>query len=113
MQKFLYKICSKSEWNNLKKKGKFKGTKKDILDGYIHLSKKNQVKKTLIKHFLNKNNLFLLKIEASKISNLIWEKSAEGILFPHLYSFLSLKYIKNCHIIKLNKNGFHKLPLFF
>ena len=40
MQKFIYKICSSKEWICFKKKGKFYGSKKDLLDGYIHLSKK-------------------------------------------------------------------------
>jgi len=113
MYKFLYKICSRFEWEKAKKIGKFKGTKKDILDGYIHLSKKQQVKKTLIKHFVNKNELVLLRIDISKLNYIVWEKSAEGSLFPHLYSFLSLKYVKKCYKIKLNKNGSYGLPRFF
>ena len=113
MHKFLYKICSRSEWNSARKKSEFQGTKKDILDGYIHLSKKNQVKKTLLKHFFNKNKLVLLKINISKLDNIIWEKSAEELLFPHLYSFLSLKYIKNSYKIMLNKDGSHNLPPHF
>ena len=40
MENFIYKICKEDEWNNAKKIGKFKGTKKDLIDGYIHFSKK-------------------------------------------------------------------------
>ena len=48
---FIYKICSKSEWLSAIRNGKFIGTKKDIEDGYIHFSNKNQIKRTLDKYF--------------------------------------------------------------
>ena len=54
MKKFIYKICETSEWNTFKRKKKFYGTEKDLLDGYIHFSNRNQVKATLKKHFLEK-----------------------------------------------------------
>jgi uncharacterized protein (DUF952 family) len=63
MIKFLYKICTKSEWSSFKKEKFFYGTKKDLLDGYIHFSKKGQIKKTLKKHYFKKKNLNLVKVE--------------------------------------------------
>ena len=48
--KFIYKICTKSEWLEIKKKGQYKGSKKDLEDGYIHFSGEDQVKGTLIKY---------------------------------------------------------------
>ena len=44
--KFVYKICTKAEWLEAKTKGKFNGSKKDIEDGYIHFSDKEQLKGT-------------------------------------------------------------------
>jgi len=44
MIKFVYKICTILEWTKFKKK-KFFGTKKNLLDGYIHFSNGNQIKK--------------------------------------------------------------------
>jgi len=110
---FLYKICLVSEWNDAKKKLVFYGTKKDIFDGYIHLSNKNQVESTLKKYFFNKDQLVLLKIEVLNLKNLIWEKSANGIVFPHLYSFLNIKNVKKIYKIILTKNGEYILPKFF
>ena len=111
MQKFIYKICSSKEWTCFKKKGKFYGSKKDLLDGYIHLSKKKQVTLTLKRHFFKKGNLVLLKVDASKLTNLVWEKSRNNLLFPHLYSSLKLNHIKNIYkiILKKNKYNFTKL----
>ena len=107
MKKFIYKICSKFEWSNFKKKKIFYGTKLDIIDGYIHFSDKNQVKSTLKKHFFGKDKLILLKVDTSKLENLIWEKSANSKIFPHLYSHLSLKSVKKTYEIRLKKNGLH------
>ena len=113
MNKFIYKICTFSEWSNFKKKKFFYGTKIDLLDGYIHFSNKNQVKSTLKKHFFKKDKLILLKVETSKLKNLFWEKSKNRKFFPHLYSFLSLKKVKSTYKIYLKKNGFHSLTKFF
>jgi uncharacterized protein (DUF952 family) len=107
MKKFIYKICSNLEWLNFKKKQKFYGTTQDIKDGYIHFSDKNQVKSTLNKHFFGKDKLILLKIDTSKLQKLIWEKSASGIIFPHLYSHLNLKSVKKKYKVILKKNGSH------
>ena len=111
MENFIYKICLIDEWENAKKEGKFRGTKKDLIDGYIHFSKKEQLSSTLIKHFYKKDKLVLLKVEVSNLENLRWEKSQTKDLFPHLYSILKLKNVKNVFKIILNGDGIHKLPL--
>jgi len=113
MQRFIYKICKISEWINAQKKGKFIGTQKDLEDGYIHFSKRNQIKSTLKKHFLNEDNLTLLKIDTSKLNNLIFEKSRNDNFFPHLYSDLKLNHVKKKYKITLRKNGHHTLPSTF
>ena len=42
--KFIYKICTRVEWLEAQANGSFKGSKKDIEDGYIHFSEKEQLK---------------------------------------------------------------------
>ena len=102
---YIYKVCTELEWARLKKKKIFCGTKKDLLDGYIHLSKRRQIQATLNKYFFNKKKLILLKINKIKLNKLVWEKSPEGVLFPHLYSCFYLKDIKSIYKIILKKNG--------
>lgn len=113
MKKFIYKICKTDEWTKAKKKRKFIGNKKDVMDGFIHFSKKTQVRSTLKKYFLNIDNLILLKVDATKIDNLIFEKSSSGAFFPHLYSDLNLNCIKKTYKIILKKDGYHYLPSTF
>jgi len=107
---FVYKICSKSEWLIAKQNKKFNGTKKDIEDGFIHFSDKKQVQGTLKKHYFNRKDLILLKINALKLSNLVWEQTSDGNIFPHLYSHLEISNICNVYNIILNQDGTHTLP---
>ena len=110
MENFIYKICKEDDWNNAEKIGKFKGTKKDLNDGYIHFSKKNQINSTLKKYFFNQGQLILIKVEVSNLKNLKWERSQTEELYPHLYSTLNLENVKSTFKIAL-KSGTHILPL--
>jgi len=111
MENFIYKICLEDDWSNAEKIGKFKGSKKDLNDGYIHFSKKNQINSTLKKYFFNQDKLILLKVEVLNLKNLKWEQSQNEELYPHLYSILNLEHVKNFFKITLKNDGTHKLPL--
>ena len=108
---FIYKICTKAEWLKAKKEGKFLGSKKDIEDGFIHFSNKDQLKGTLSKYFLNRKDLVLLKVEALKLNNLIYEQASDGNMFPHLYAHLDISNVCNDYEINTNKEGNHILPI--
>ena len=108
--KFVYKICTKAEWLEAKTKGKFNGSKEDIVDGYIHFSDKGQLKGTLNKFFLNQKNLILLKIDTLKLNHLIYEQASDGNMFPHLYSSLDIFNVSNEYEIMSNEDGSHILP---
>ena len=111
MNNFIYKICSTEEWKAAKNLGIFKGTKKDLIDGFIHFSSKKQLGSTLKKYFFKKDNLIILKVELLNLENLKWEKSQSGEIFPHLYSQLNLRNVNDKFKITVNNNGFHDLPL--
>ena len=108
---FVYKICNKAEWLIAKKNKKFIGTNKDKEDGFIHFSDKQQVHGTLKKYYLNQKDLILLKIEALKLDNLIWEQASDGSMFPHLYSSLDTNKVCSVYDLVLNEDGTHTLPL--
>jgi uncharacterized protein (DUF952 family) len=110
MKNFIYKICLIEEWEEAKKVGKFEGTKKDLMDGFIHFSSKEQLNSTLKKYYSKKEKLILLKISLLNLENLKWEKSQTNELFPHLYSILNLKNVKDTFKIILNQSGIHELP---
>jgi len=111
--KFVYKICTKSEWQVIKDKGQFTGSKKDLEDGYIHFSGEDQVKGTLKKFYTNQKNLILLKVNTLKLDHLLWEQTSDGNMFPHLYSSLEISNIVDEFEITLDDDGSHNLPANF
>ena len=108
--KYVYKICTSEEWEKAKKKGKYEGSKKDKEDGFIHFSDKEQLKETFKKYFFKQKNLTLLKIDALKLKNLIYEQISDGSIFPHLYDSLDILNVVEEYKIELNENGFHNIP---
>ncbi len=108
--KYVYKICTKEEWEEAKKKGKYEGSKKDKEDGFIHFSDKEQLKETLKKFFFKQKNLTLLKIDALKLKNLIYEQVSDGNMFPHLYEPFEISTVITEYKIDLNENGSHNIP---
>ena len=90
---YVYKICTKQEWDILKQKKSWDGSKNDIEDGFIHLSNKEQVNQTLKKYYVGQKNLFLLVLKVDTLTKLVWEKSTNGEIFPHLYSKLDIESV--------------------
>jgi len=111
--KFVYKICSKFEWDEYKKKGQLIESKKDLEDGYIHFSGEDQVEDTLKKFYTNQKDLILLKVDTLKLDHLLWEQTSDGNMFPHLYSALDISNVVDEFEITLNDDGSHNLPANF
>jgi uncharacterized protein (DUF952 family) len=111
--KFIYKICTKTEWQKAKNKGQLTGSKKDLEDGYIHFSGEEQVEGTLKKFYQNQKELILLKVNTLKLDHLIWEQASNGSMFPHLYSQLDLTNVVDEFKISLRDDGSHILPTNF
>ena len=106
----IFKIIDKEEWQKAKQAGTYNGSEKDKKDGYIHFSDQDQVPETLKKYYKNKENLVLLKVNAFKLKNLLWEQASNGDMYPHLYSPLDTKNIEDEFELTLNDDGTHKLP---
>ena len=111
--KFIYKICTKSEWEIAKDKKQYMGTKKDLADGFIHFSGEEQVEGTLKKFYTNQKDLILLKVETLNLDHLIWEQASDGSMFPHLYSALDLSNVIDEFEVSLKDDGSHDLPANF
>ena len=107
--KYIYKIINKEDLEKARSSGTYFGSSKDIKDGYIHFSGKEQVKSTFKKHYSGKENLILLKVATLKLDHLVWEQSSDGNFFPHLYSALDLNNVDEEYEINLDSQGNHKL----
>ena len=110
---FVYKICTKLEWQEIKSKGQLTGLKKDLEDGYIHFSDYDQIAETLKKFYQNQKNLVLLKVDTLKLDHLVWEQASDGNMFPHLYSSLDISNVVDEFEITLSDDGSHMLPANF
>ena len=108
--KFVFKIIEKNEWKKAKKLGTYSGSTKDIEDGYIHFSEEQQVMETLNKYYKDKENLILLKVHTLNLQHLLWEQASNGDMYPHLYSPLDVKNVKDEFEIILGEDGNHYLP---
>lgn len=93
MNSFVYRILHLKEWDDFKRKKVFYGNDLDKKSGYIHLSKKKQLEKTINIYF-QKQKVVILKIDTERLKeNLLWETSRGGEKFPHLYDSLTLESV--------------------
>ena len=106
-----YKICTGNEWRQLSETGEFFGSPDDLRDGFIHLSGPHQVARTAAKFFAGETDLMLLTVNPDRLGEaLLWEASASGTLYPHLYAPLPLEAVAAAVPLRLGPDGRHVLP---
>lgn len=87
----IYKIFRRTEWEAFRGAGRTAGAPVDLADGYLHLSTAEQVTVTAERHFAGESDLVLVAVAAERLgTDLKWEPSRGGALFPHLYRDLTL-----------------------
>jgi uncharacterized protein (DUF952 family) len=107
----VYKILTKSAFEEAKSSGRFEGSAVDLSDGFIHLSGGHQVAGTLAAYFAGQSGLLLLAIDSEALGErLKWEPSRGGDLFPHLYGSLDLAHVVSVEELPLGEDGRHRLP---
>ncbi len=90
MAMLIYKIFRASEWATLQTNGATDGAPIDVADGYVHFSGADTVQKTASLYFQDEHDLVLVAVETDGLSDLKWEASRGGTLFPHLYRQLRM-----------------------
>ena len=108
----VYKICSLQSWLSARSTGALAPSRDDQRDGYIHLSAAHQVRGSLARHFAGQADLVLLALNVDDLpaGALVWEKSRDGALFPHLYGVLSSALVSRVIDLALDDEGRHQLP---
>lgn len=82
----IYKITTAAAFAPARISGQFEGMPIDAKDGYMHFSTAAQLSETLRLHFAGQAGLLLLAVPTADLgSDLVWEPSRGGELFPHLY----------------------------
>lgn len=106
----IYKIFRASEWDVLCQNGQTDGAPIDLDDGYIHLSGPDSVAQTAALYFADVQDLVLVAIEADTLTDLHWEPSRGGTLFPHLYRPLTMNDVV-WHKPLPFVDGLHQFPV--
>lgn len=82
----IYKIATAAAFAPARLSGHFDGMPIDLADGYMHFSTAAQLPETLRLHFRGQAGLVLLAVRVEDCgTDLVWEPSRGGQLFPHLY----------------------------
>ncbi|MEM7041860.1 MAG: DUF952 domain-containing protein [Pseudomonadota bacterium] len=107
----VYKIVTRAQWEVAEKAGIFEGAPVDLADGYIHFSTAAQVAETAAKHFAGQNDLLLVAVDPTALgTDLLFEPSRGGQLFPHLYADLPLKAVRGVDPLPLGDDGRRQFP---
>ena len=110
METTIYHIVSPSWWETFANKDYYESETLSE-ENFIHLSTLEQVNGTLANYFTGSKRLFLLHINASKLtSNLVYEDLFEtGIAFPHLYGRLNKEAVVEVQELLADENGILKV----
>ena len=111
MSKRIFKVVHGSAWDEAQRSGVFQGAEIDRRDGYIHFSTAEQLPETLAKHFAGQTDLLLVACDADDLgTDLKWEPSRGGDLFPHLYASLPVALARETWELALDESGQPILP---
>jgi uncharacterized protein (DUF952 family) len=89
LDELVFKIAPRAAWEAALREGSYRGSADDQRDGFIHLSTRAQVGKTLLRHFAGQHDLLLISFRAQALGPALrFEASRDGLLFPHLYGEL-------------------------
>lgn len=107
----LFKVSSAEEWQAAQSAGQYMGSADDRRDGFIHLSTRSQLPRTLRKFFAGRTDLVLLTVAARSLGDTLkWEPAGDGDLFPHIYGVLPLSAVTASHPLPLDDSANHTLP---
>lgn len=85
----IYHIVSADDWRSQESQPEYRASSLQT-EGFIHLSKKEQVNGTLRRYYQDVPNLLLLHVDVDKLTHpLKYEASTNHELFPHLYGPLT------------------------
>lgn len=108
----IFKILPRWEWDAARSKGRFDGSVVDLHDGYIHFSTAAQAGETARRYFTGQLDLVVLEIEGDDLgTDLKWESSRGGDLFPHLYATLATEVVRQVHKVLLDPSGVPRIGI--
>jgi uncharacterized protein (DUF952 family) len=83
----VYKILTQPQWEQFKAEGFLRGSPIDLRDGFIHLSRQEQVEGVIARYYVGQRPLYVAEFPLGVFgASLRWEMAAStSEQFPHLY----------------------------
>lgn len=107
----IFKICHRPEWEAAASTGAYRGSAKDVEDGFLHFSTAAQLPGTLARYYANAHDLVLAAADAEALGHALrFEPSSGGDRYPHLYADLPLSAVRWVKSLKRAENGGFLLP---
>ena len=107
----IYKIADAAAWRMALQAGRFDGSAEDLRDGFIHLSASTQTRATLAKHFVDRTDLVIAAVDATRLGPCLkWEIARDGAKFPHVYGPLEIAAVIWWRPLPMAADGVHILP---
>lgn len=93
MERIIYHIVSAESWAGQETSREYEADSLQT-EGFIHLSRKEQVDVVLNRYYQHVSDLLLLHVDSAKLTHeLKYEASTNDELFPHLYGPLNKEAI--------------------
>jgi uncharacterized protein (DUF952 family) len=110
-EELIYHVCDGTAWRAAQGTGLYRGSADDRRDGYMHFSTRAQVRTSTALHRAGQRGLMLLAVAVDRLaSDLKWEPSRGGQLFPHLYGELPTDAVMEATDLPLDDDGTHRFP---
>jgi uncharacterized protein (DUF952 family) len=108
----IFKIVHFREWPDAEERGEYAGSQKDRADGFLHFSTLAQLPGTLARYYAKESDLVLVAVESGELgAALKFEPSADGEIYPHLYSPLKVSAVEWARALKRGPDGEFVLPI--
>ncbi len=113
MQKFIFKIFTKTEWQQFLQEKSFHGSIDDLRDGFIHLSTQEQLPKIASRFFSHQSGLMLAAFDAATLGKAVrFEANTPGgTLYPHFYGVLKPAQMQAHAPLPLDSHGIPQVML--
>lgn len=112
MSQVVFHIISRSAWRDAQDKGSYVPDRYAD-EGFIHLSKREQILRPANLLCSGRDDLLLLEIDThALVSEVRYEPGSHGEdeLFPHLYGSLNLDAVRTIHAFPCQADGSFVLP---
>ena len=109
----IFHICRREAWDEAVRNGVYEGSDLDRRDGFIHFSTAGRVRETAALYLRGVAELVLIGVDPASLgAALRWERSRDGISFPHLYGPLAADDAVSVWDLAVGSDGFHVFPSF-